>query len=90
MNDKLKESLEGLRTKALGDEFPHPLSGTIYKGDPKPKASCVLCMRSAEFLANMQRGLCECSHVQCPNRKKAWASDIAGRQRGGVPPESES
>lgn len=89
MTSALKQAMEHLQAKALGDKFPHPLNSTVYKGDPAPKEACGVCLRSAEFLAKMQRERGECSHVDCPHRKKAWGV-AQSFPRGGVNPESES
>lgn len=48
----------------------NPLAGTVYTEGPKPPAKCAVCQRSPE---RMNSAFSECSHVDCPHRRRAWS-----------------
>jgi hypothetical protein len=53
-------------------------ASTVYKGDPKPK-ECATCNKRGVHMQMINAGAIECSHIECPNRKRctAQASDKA-------------
>lgn len=49
---------------------PHPLNSTMPVGDPPPPDKCDVCGRNP---ATMNSDVAECSHVDCPHRRRAWS-----------------
>jgi len=47
-------------------------ASTVYKGDPKPKA-CATCNKRGVHMQMINAGEIECSHIECPNRKRCTA-----------------
>lgn len=50
-----------------------PLAGPIPKGDPKP-TDCATCGKTAKRLQRLADEEWECSHVECPCRRKCWSN----------------
>lgn len=48
----------------------NPLAGTVYTEGPKSPAKCGVCQRDPE---RMNSTFSECSHVDCPHRRRAWS-----------------
>ena len=51
-----------------------PLAGTIYVDRAKKPTECGTCLRKGAFMAAINRGDGECSHIDCPNRKRVTAA----------------
>lgn len=49
---------------------PCALASTVYTEGPKPPATCSTCNRDP---ARMNSAVAECSHVDCPHRRRAWS-----------------
>lgn len=48
----------------------NPLAGTVYTAGPAAPAKCGVCQRDP---ARRNSAVAECSHVECPHRRRAWS-----------------
>lgn len=48
----------------------NPLAGTVYTAGPATPTKCAVCERDP---ARMNSAVAECSHVDCPHRRRAWS-----------------
>lgn len=63
---------------------PHSTwDATVYKGEPDV-TKCATCNKRGLHMKMISRGDIECSHVECPNRKRFTAAPMP---RGGVKDE---
>lgn len=51
-------------------------AATVYKGDSKPK-ECATCNKRGVHMQMINVGEIECSHIECPNRKRCTAQPSA-------------
>ena len=48
----------------------NPLAGTVYTAVPTAPTKCAVCQREP---ARTNSAVAECSHVECPHRRRAWS-----------------
>ena len=53
---------------------------------PKPRPKCAVCSRDPQ---RMNSDVAECSHVQCPHRRRCWSEQVQPEYRGPWPQNTE-
>lgn len=56
--------------------YDSPLARAIYTAPKQPEA-CGTCNKRGAFMSALNRGAIECSHIDCPNRKRCTAQPSA-------------
>lgn len=62
-----------IQRRGLGaDTGDSPLAGPIYTGEKDP-VECMTCKKRGKWMKHIARGESECSHIDCPHRKRYTA-----------------
>lgn len=57
-------------------DAPHPLAGPVFT-EPKKPTECTLCHKRGQWVREINAGITECSHVDCPLRRSVTAQPRA-------------